>query len=84
MIRQVTEFPDVIQNAAKEYVCGYLRDTEVRGNHLTFMRTCDQCKNPYIRQMAECIDVLLFERMLIESAEIQQENDNWHDDAKYW
>ena len=45
MIRQVSDVPDVIQNAAKEYVSSYLRDHEVRGNHLTFMRTCDQCEN---------------------------------------
>ena len=84
MIRQVTDVPDVIQNAAKEYVSSYLRDHEVRGNHLTFMRTCDQCDNAYIKQMAECIDVLLFEQMMIESAEYEREIADWHPDARYW
>lgn len=84
MIRQVTDFPEQVQKAANQYLSAYLQDGSFRDNHLYFMRVFDKCEDTGVRQMAECIDVLLFERMLIESAEIQQENDNWHDDAKYW
>ena len=91
MVKNINVFPERVQNAAKEYVSAYLR-TEgesdfvkgFRDSHLWMMKIIEQSEDESCRQLAECIDILLFEHMMVESAEYAYENANWHDDARYW
>ena len=91
MVKNINVFPERVQNAAKEYVSAYLR-TEgesdfvkgFRDSHLQSMKIMEQSEVEACRQLAECIDILLFENMLVESAEYEYENANWHDDAHHW
>ncbi len=55
-----------------------------RDGHLWMMKIIEQSEDESCRQLAECIDILLFEHMMVESAEYAYENANWHDDARYW
>ena len=91
MVKNLNGFPEIVQNAAKEYVSAYLRmegDTDFvkgfRDGHLWMMKILEQSQDESSRQLAECIDVLLFEHMMVQSAEYAYENANWHDDARYW
>ena len=91
MVKNINEFPERVQNAAKEYVSAYLRtegDSDFvkgfRDGHLWMMKILEQSQDESSRQLAECIDVLLFEHMMVQSAEYAYENANWHDDARYW
>ena len=77
---QSHEYADDVKAAAKQYVAVYNFSKEIRDFHLTLMRDLDR-GNP---QLADCIDVLLFEQGLVERAEYDYENDNWHDDARFW
>ncbi len=83
-MRQVTDFPENMQQAANQYVSAYLQDTVIRGNHLQFMQVLDHAKQIEARELAECIDVLLWERGMIERLEIERDFDQWHDDQRYW
>jgi len=91
MVKNLNEFPEIVRNAAKEYVSAYLLtegDTGFvkgfRDSHLQSMKIMEQSEVEACRQLAECIDILLFEHMMVESAEYAYENANWHDDARYW
>ena len=91
MVKNINVFPERVQNAAKEYVSAYLRMEDesdyvkgLRDGHLQFMKIIEQSRDEASRQLAECIDILLFENMLVESAEYAYENANWYDDARYW
>lgn len=91
MMKNINEFPEIVRNAAKEYVSAYLR-TEgesdfvkgFRDSHLWMMKIMEQSEVESCRQLAECIDILLFENMLVESAEYAYEIENWHNDSRYW
>jgi hypothetical protein len=82
MMKRVADFPMSVQDAANTYVSMYLRDNGIRGVHLQLMKMMDESDT--MRQLSECIDILLFENMLVESAEYEYENANWHDDAHHW
>ena len=91
MVKNINVFPERVQNAAKEYVSAYLRMEDesdyvkgLRDNHLQFMKIIEQSRDEASRQLAECIDILLFENMMVESAEYAYENANWYDDAHHW
>jgi hypothetical protein len=91
MVKNINVFPERVQNAAKEYVSAYLRMEDesdyvkgLRDGHLQFMKIIEQSRDETSRQLAECIDILLFENMMVESAEYTYENANWYDDARYW
>jgi len=91
MVKNISEFPERVQNAAKAYVSAYLRMEDesdyvkgLRDGHLWTMKIMEQSRDETSRQLAECIDILLFEHMLVQSAEYAYENANWHDDARYW
>jgi hypothetical protein len=91
MVKNINEFPEIVRNAAKEYVSTYLRmegeSDFVKGfrdSHLWMMKILEQSQDESRRQLAECIDILLFEHMLVESAEYSYAIENWHDDARYW
>lgn len=83
-MRQVAEFAENMQQAAKQYVSAYLQDTVVRGNHLQFMQVLDRSKQSDATELAECIDILLWEHGSIERYETQRETDEWFDDARHW
>lgn len=91
MVKNLNGFPEIVRNAAKEYVIAYL-STEgdakfvkgFRDGHLWMMKIIEQSEVESCRQLAECIDILLFEHMMVESAEYAYENANWHEDARYW
>jgi hypothetical protein len=57
-MRQLTEFSEQVLAAATQYVSAYLRDSTFRAMHLQVMRSFDA----QVPQLAECIDVLLWER----------------------
>jgi hypothetical protein len=57
-MRQLTEFTEQIRAAATQYVSAYLRDSTFRAMHLQVMRSFDA----QVPQLAEAIDILLWER----------------------
>ena len=75
-MRQVTEFNDNTRAAAMQYVSAYLRDFGIRNGHLRFMQTLDHAPDYQARELAECIDVLLWVRdqeVFANCLELQQE-----------
>ena len=83
MVKTLDQFDPHMVEVAQGYVAAYEKHSEVREVHLIVMRALDSGE-PDQKQLAECIDVILFERGLVQRAEMEQENDNWHDDARYW
>lgn len=83
MVKTLDQFDANTVEVARGYVTAYEKNSQVREVHLIVMRALDSGE-PDQKQLAECIDVILFERGLVQRAEMEQENDNWHDDARYW
>ena len=83
MVKTLDQFDPHMVEVARGYVAAYEKLSEVREVHLIVMRALDS-GDPDQKQLAECIDVILFERGLVQRAEIEQENAEWHDDARYW
>ena len=83
MFKTLDQFPQHTVEIARGYIHAYDNHNEVRELHLLVMRALD-AGVPDMRQLGECIDVILFERGLIQRAEIEQENAEWHDDARWW
>lgn len=83
MVKTLDQFDPHMVEVARGYVAAYEKLSEVREVHLIVMRALD-AGEPDQKQLAECIDVILFERGLVQRAEIEQENAEWHDDARYW
>ena len=83
MVKTLDQFDPHMVEVARGYVAAYDKLSEVRELHVMVMRALD-AGDADQRQLGECIDVILFERGLVQRAEMEQENDNWHDDARYW
>ena len=79
-MKQLTEFDANIRTAAKQYVSAYLRDSTFRNAHLQTMRHFDA----QVPQLAECIDVLLWERDQTEALNIAEDIAAWAPDHEQW
>lgn len=74
-MRQVIEFAEITQTTAKAYVARYLQDPSIREGHLRFMQVLENTKASEVRELAECIDVILWERdqeVFANSLELQE------------
>lgn len=78
-MKQVNEFSPHIQLAALQYVAAYQKDSEFRGFHLSTMRQFDEL----MPELAECIDVLLWE-VDQQAQETIEDLDAWHADHEHW
>lgn len=76
-MKQFNQFDDNTQRAAKQYVSAYFRDTTIRSGHLHFMQTLDRVSKYPCRELAEAIDVLLWEHDQQQAYDIAQEMDAW-------
>ena len=75
-MRQLTEFSEQVLAAATQYVSAYLRDPTFRAMHLQVMRGFDV----QVPQLAECIDVLLWEhdqQVFGTIEEIDKDSESW-------
>lgn len=79
-MRQLTEFTEQVRKAATQYVSAYLRESSVRSTHLSMMR----CLDSAMPELAECIDVLLWERDQTEALNIAEDLAAWAPDHEQW
>lgn len=83
-MKQINDFDGSTQLAAKQYVSAYLQETSIRSGHLRFMQMLDNAPFFECRQLAECIDVLLWEHDQQQALEIAADLDAWAPDHEQW
>lgn len=83
-MKQINEFDGSTQLAAKQYVSLYLRDSAIRNSHLRFMQVLDNAGFDECRQLAEAIDILLWEYDQRQALEIAEQIDAWAPDHEHW
>jgi hypothetical protein len=72
MFKNVNDFPNSVQLAAIQYVSAYLQNNMMCGSHSHMMQTLGNSPDLMCRQLAECIDVLLFQhKQEVSSGEYQ-------------
>ena len=83
-MRQISDFNDTIANAANSYVSAYLQMDSIREKHLQFMQVLDRSPDFTTRELAEAIDLLLWEHDQQQTLDIAQEMDAWAADHEQW
>lgn len=83
-MRQVTEYNEQVRLAAMQYVSAYLRDVGLQRTHRDFMQVLDNTRNAEVQQLAECIDLLLWERDQQQALDIAEDLDAWAPDHEQW
>lgn len=83
-MKQINDFPASVQQAANQYVSAYLQASSMRDAHLRMMQTLDNSPDLMCRQLAECIDLLFWEREQRQALEIAEELDAWAPDHEQW